>query len=130
MTGSFDAIEQTCLAILHAVDEEAKVDSNPILIRIQYVVMEIRAHFREVLAGDNHLAQRKYHWSVLYRAGDTLNEMTILLKNTTPVFIENEVYFIMQQLVFYTHDVIQSFGGKESLYIITPMFQEMAGIWR
>ena len=87
------------------------------------------AHIDKLESENSDVKKLKYHWSVLYRDGDVLEEMGTLIKNTTPVFIEKEIDFISQSLVLSAPIVIQSFGRIESLFIITPKFQEMSGLW-
>ena len=55
--------------------------------------------------------------------------MNTMLHNTTPVFIRSEVDYIKQVLVFFTDQVVSNFGKRESLYIITPKFQELVKLW-
>lgn len=129
MIGKTDEIFQSCQAILIAVREKSREEVNPLLIRIQYVIEELQTHLLAIVSAKVDAQKQKYHWSVLYRDGDALDEMAILLNNTTPVYIQTEVDFIKQCLVFFTHHVVQSFGKRESLYIITPKFQELSGLW-
>ncbi|WP_254119119.1 hypothetical protein [Bacillus sp. FJAT-29790] len=119
-----DEIICACENIL--IKEKLKNEVNPLMIRVQYIIHEFQTHFLALAKGGMH---DKYHWSVLYRNGDTLDEMATLLKNTTPVSIHTEVEYIKQCLVFFTNQVVQAYGKRDSLYIITPTFQELAGLW-
>lgn len=129
--GNIEDIVQACERILQQVREKSKESVNPILLRIQVVVNEMQQHLAALTKAENQndLRQKKYHWSVLYRDGDMLDEMMTLLHNTTPVFIQTDVNYITQRLIYLTTEVIQTFGRRESYYIITPKFQELAGIW-
>lgn len=122
-------ILQACQSIVKAVSEKSKEDVNPILIRIQLVLEEFQAHLHWISTLQDDVQQQKYHWSVLYRDGDILDEMTTLLNNTTPVFIQTEIAYIKQCLVFFTQHVVKTFGLRESMYIITPKFQELSDLW-
>ena len=122
-------IKQVCHKILTLVRDKAREEINPLLIRIQHVIYEMLAHIDKLESENSDVKKLKYHWSVLYRDGDVLEEMGTLIKNTTPVFIEKEIDFISQSLVLSAPIVIQSFGRIESLFIITPKFQEMSGLW-
>ncbi|MBI0576799.1 hypothetical protein IEC97_05470 [Neobacillus cucumis] len=129
MNVELDEILSACKHILSVVKDKLKEDVNPILIRIQYIIKEFQTHLAATASTMNNPQQEKYHWSVVYRAGDTLDEMATLIKNTTPVLIKTEVDYIKQRLVFFTNHVVQTFGNRESLYIITPKFQELSGLW-
>ncbi|WP_462409620.1 hypothetical protein [Neobacillus sp. Marseille-QA0830] len=127
--GSINELQQSCANILAKVNEKLIEVVNPLLIRIQYVVEEFQSHLLALTKASGDIGLQKYHWSVLYRAGDTMDEFAVLIHNTTPVPIKNEVDYIKQQLVFYANQVVQLYGKRESLYIITPKFQELAKIW-
>jgi hypothetical protein len=126
MLNNTDEIMQTCEDILVKVREKSKVEVNPLLIRIQSIIKEFQTHLLS-LSGEG--GDEKYHWGVLYRAGDTLDENAVLINHTTPVFIQTELDFIKRKLVLFTNYVVQKFGKRDSLYIITPKFQELAGLW-
>ncbi|WP_216637388.1 hypothetical protein [Bacillus sp. FJAT-27445] len=51
------------------------------------------------------------------------------MKNSTPIAIQNDVEFIKECLVFLTKMVVEGFGKREALFIITPKFQELARLW-
>jgi hypothetical protein len=95
----------------------------------QIVLEEFQTHLHKISTLNDDVQQQKYHWIVLYRNGDVLDEMMTLLNNTTPVFIQTEVIFIKQCLVFFTQHVVKTFGQRESLFIITPKFQELSDLW-
>lgn len=122
-------IQQVCQSMIKLVREKSMVEVNPLLIRMQYVIHELLYHMREIETENSNSEKLKYHWSVLYRDGDILDEMGTLIKNTTPAFIERDIDFISQSLVLSTPLVLGRFGRKETLYIVTPKFQEMSGIW-
>lgn len=123
-----DKLIQTSNQILMTVREMSKEEINPLLYRIQVVLEEVKTHLLAV-ASKQDRNQLKYHWSVLYRAGDILDEMSTLLKNTTPVMIQTEVDYIKQNLIFFTEHIVQTYGKNEALYIITPKFQELSDLW-
>lgn len=123
-------IIRSCDNILKAVEEKSKEEVNPLLIRIQRVILEFQDHYLSIAKGNMNPSDKKYHWSVLYRAGDMIDEMTVLLRNTTPVFIQTEVEYIKQSIVFFTNEIVQTYGRREALFIITPKFQELAGLWK
>ncbi|MBT2756789.1 hypothetical protein J7E71_12570 [Mesobacillus foraminis] len=123
-----DKILKACQHIQTVVRDKSKEEVNPLLIRIHYVTEELQTHLLAV-ASANSVQQQKYHWSVLYRDGDALDEMMIMLNNTTPVFIQSEVEYIKQGLVFFTQHLVQTYGKRESLFIITPKFQELSELW-
>lgn len=96
-----DKILESCHQIRNKVQEKLKWEVNPFLIRIQSVILELETHFTAVFSTKN-VNELKYHWSVLYRAGDTLDEMATMLRNTTPVLIQTEVDYIKKELVLFT----------------------------
>ncbi len=122
-------IQQVCQNIIAEVNEKLKLENNPLLFRIQHVVREYQFHLRSLSSASSNPELQKKHWGVLYRAGDAIDEMSILLHNTTPVPIKDDVDYLKQQLVFFTTEVVQLYGKRESLYIITPKFQELAKLW-
>jgi len=122
-------IYKACQQILHAVKEKSKEVVNPYLIRIQSIIIELQNHFQAILSLEDNRSKLKYHWSVIYRDGDTLDELTTLINHSTPVFISSKVDYIKQRLVFFTSEIVSIFGKRESLYIITPKFQELAKLW-
>jgi len=129
MLNNQNEIFSACEHIRTMVSKKSKEEVNPLLLRIQYIIQEFWDHFLALSKGNMNKLDERYHWSVLYRVGDTLDEMAILLNNTTPVFIQTEVEYIKQRLVFFTSRVVQTYGIRNSLYIITPKFQELAGLW-
>lgn len=129
MIHQIEDLISACERILTRVREKSKEEVNPILIRIQVVIQEFTTHLRSLSAPIKDKKLEKYHWSVLYRAGDMIDEMAVIIKNTTPVFIQTDVDYIKQRLIFFTKQVVSGFGNRESFYIITPKFQEMAGLW-
>ena len=126
---NIDEILKACQLMLSTVREKSEIELNPLLIRIQYVINEMESHFLVIASNIEDIKTEKYHWSILYREGDILDEMATLIHNTTPVSIRTEVDYIKQQLITFTSMVVQTFGIRESLYIITPKFQELAGLW-
>jgi len=126
---NIDEILKACQLMLSTVREKSEIELNPLLIRIQYVINEMESHFLVIASNIEDIKTEKYHWSILYREGDILDEMATLIHNTTPVSIRTEVDYIKQQLITFTSMVVQTFGKRESLYIITPKFQELAGLW-
>lgn len=120
---------QACASIKKEAMNQSKVDINPLFTRISVILDELMEHVLLLSSDSNDSLDEKYHWSVLYRAGDVLGEMATMLTHTTPLPIRTEVQFIMQILIFYTQIVIQRFGKREALYIITPKFQELADLW-
>jgi hypothetical protein len=67
--------------------------------------------------------------SVLYRIGPEINEMYKMLKRTDPIDIElevNEIRNVLTKLVPY---VVRLFGKSQALYIVTPPFQRLSGLW-
>lgn len=124
-----EEIMQTCQQILSVVREKSKQEVNPLLFRIQMILQEFQTHFTALASAEVSIQQQKYHWSILYRDGDTLDEMATMLHNTTPVLIKTEVDYIKQCLVFFTYHIVNLFGKDEARYIITPKFQELAELW-
>jgi len=47
------------------------------------------------------------------------------VKEYNPVFIQTEVESIKQCFMIFTNQVVQTYGIRESPYIITPKFQEL-----
>jgi len=129
MTRNTAEMIKVCEHILKVVKEKSKEEANPLLTRIQFVIQEIQTHFLAVSTLKEDLQQQKNHWSILYRDGDVLDEMTTLLNNTTPVYIQSEVEYIKHSLVEFTSEVVHAYGLRDSLYIITPKFQELSGLW-
>ncbi len=129
MIHEINDILKTSQHIIMVVEDKSKDEVNPLLIRIQYVIKELQTHLTALASSENDTHQQKYHWSVLFRVGDSLDEMASLIKNTTPVFIQTDVDYIKQRLVLFTPHVVQTFGKRQSLYIITPKYQELAGLW-
>ncbi|WP_419887068.1 hypothetical protein ACN6MT_16205 [Neobacillus niacini] len=112
-----------------AAKQKSKEEINPLLVRIQYIVEELQAHLLAISESPLSLKDSKFHWSVLYRDGDTLDEMYTMLKHTTPLPVQTEVEYIKKCLIFYTRSVVDLFGENNSLYIITPKFQELSNLW-
>jgi hypothetical protein len=121
----FKALER----ILHEVKEKLKDVVNPYLIRIQFVINELQNHLQILHSVGDDRTKLKLHWSVIYRGADILDEMTTLIQHTTPIYIKSDADYIKQRLVFLTRDVVGLFGKRESHYIITPKFQELAKLW-
>ncbi|MED4841695.1 hypothetical protein P9695_15590 [Weizmannia sp. CD-2023] len=55
--------------------------------------------------------------------------MAVMIKNTTPVYFQTDVDYLIQRLIFFAKDIVNKYGWRESCFIMTPKFQELAGIW-
>lgn len=72
----------------------------------------------------------KYFLSVLYRDAESINEMYKMMQRTDPVSLRmqiDELKSILTELVPYITNI---FGSYESLYIVTPQFQRLSGLWK
>ncbi|WP_053365497.1 hypothetical protein [Bacillus sp. FJAT-27245] len=109
--------------------KKAREEINPLLSRIGITLHEITETIQRLSVVKNGTEEAKDLWGILYRAGDILDEEFIMLKNSTPISIQNEVEFIKQCLVFFTKMVVDGYGKREALFIITPKFQVLARLW-
>lgn len=122
-------IYQTCQKIEREAREKAYVEINPLLSRVQLITKEIKEHLNLLSATRLGSDRHRFHLSVLYRSADILDEMYAMLQHTTPLPIRADVDFIMKSFVEYTGKVVEMFGRKEALYIVTPKFQKLSGLW-
>lgn len=122
-------IVETCGQIEDEARKKARWEINPLLSRIVSTVREIKSTVQALYLVKNGTEDAKDLWGILYRGGDILDEQFIMLKNSTPIAIQNDVEFIKQCLVFFTKRVVEGYGKREAISIITPKFQELARLW-
>lgn len=114
---------------LHNAMEQEKM-RNPIPHRLSLLLDDFTQHIEKAIMIDEKLKKElKYHLSALYRDADMMQEMEIMLQRTSPINLVPEINTIKQLMSDLVTDVVNLFGAYESLYIVTPLFQQLSGLW-
>lgn len=112
---------------------------NPYAARLLLVLQELEISLAKVnhyFRFPDNKAKLKNDLSIIYRAFDEVLEFQTMLIRTmkgVPPFLfselKQEVKMLQKLLVDFVTFVIQIFGRRQTLFIITPEFQSLSGLW-
>lgn len=118
-----------------------EMSHNPYGGRLLVLLSDLKEHtlhFMEKFSTQAEKEELKNDAHIMYEAGSMIDEMHMMLKNTLPSSIpiifknrlDYEIYYIIELLTGLSLYMKDIFGPREVLYVVTPGFAALSGIWK
>jgi hypothetical protein len=105
-------------------------EPNAIARRLSLLLTEMQQYTRASINAHQNKTEQKEFLSILYRNADETNEMYTMLQNVSPINLQVEINPISDILVELVPNIVEEYGKEETLFIITPRFQQLSNVWR
>lgn len=132
MKSIFQSIQSVTVDLINKAEAFQHQSStfNAFLHRLIVLLEEFQGKVAESLALLDDHVQLRESLSILYRNFDMTAEMNTMLKRTSQQNFDLEVKSIQQSLTELVPEVVRIYGKYETLYIITPGYQQTSSLWK
>lgn len=99
------------------------------IYRLKILIRECIQHIEGAKKNQHSLEKFREDLSILYREADMISELNTMLKRTSPYNLDLEVKSLEHDMIELVPLVVQIYGKKQAILIVTPGFQQKSNLW-
>ncbi len=129
---------QRTSAVLYRLIDLPEVRHNPYTARLLKLILELKTCSQEAIIAYSEGDRQGYksYLEILFRSETMASELNTMLGRTTPKVpkkikgkLDRDINNLENLLVRLARAISVIFGPRETLYILTPKYQDLANLW-